>query len=311
MYSAGPAPAPASGGTGVARLGLTRWGRRAFDGTSRGARDGQLGGYLTDLLGQYGLALRDNVDLQGSGHSYGEMAESLIPEVLASGGPVSGGPVSGGPAEPVDLLIFAFAVADLAPGRATATYLASLCPGEPLAFTICDQGIAAPYTALRLLGAYGGSARRAVLMVAEQATAFYDLPAPAEMPTRHAAVLLVFDAGSAGGFGPVRQLRGVGPMAVPDVVSAAVTELAADHDEVTLITGNGLDSCGPLPPMLSGQRLAAPAGQPCTGVWWQLAGGLGSSAAAGRRVLIADYDAALEYVCVTAIDVAARPADNE
>ena len=43
----GPAPAPASGGTGVARLGLTRWGRRVFDGTSRGARDRQLGGYLT------------------------------------------------------------------------------------------------------------------------------------------------------------------------------------------------------------------------------------------------------------------------
>lgn len=268
-----------------------------FDGTSSGARDGQLGCYLTDMLGQYGLVLRDDVDIQSSGHSYGEMARSLIPAVLA---------LDGHPGEPVDLIIFAFAVADLAPGRSTATYLARLCPGEPLAFTICDQGIAAPYTALRLLGAYSGSAscRRALLMVAEQATAFYDLPAPAEMPARHAAVLLVFDADRDGGFGPVRQVRGVGPAQAYDVVSAAVTELASGHGDVTLITGNGLDSGSPLPLLASGQQLAAPPGQPCTGTWWELAGGLRSPAAAGRRVLIADYDAALGYVCVAAIDLA-------
>lgn len=292
MYSAGPAIP----GTGAPRLGLSLGGRRVFDGTSSGARDGQLGHYLADMLGQYGLALRDDADIQNSGHSYGEMAKSLIPAVLA-----------GSSQRPVDLLIFAFAVADLAPGRSTAAYLSRLCPGEPLAFTICDQGIAAPYTALRLLGAYGRTAgcRRAVLMVAEQATAFYDLPAPAEMPTRHAAVLLVFDADSEGGFGPVRQVRGVGPAAAHDAVSAAVTELASGPGDVTLITGNGLDSGGPLPALASGQRLAAPPGQPCTGVWWQLVGALGNSAATGRRVLLADYDAALDYVCITAIDIAA------
>lgn len=294
MHGAGPSIP----GTGAPQLGLSLGGRRVFEGTSSGARDQQLGCYLADMLGQYGLVPRDDVDLQSSGHSYGEMAKSLIPAVLALDG------LAGSSQRPVDLIIFAFAVADLAPGRSTATYLARLCPGEPLAFTICDQGIAAPYTALKLLGAYSGSAgcRRAVLMVAEQATAFYDLPAPAEMPTRHAAVLLVFDADSEGGFGPVRQVRGVGPAAAYDVVTAAVTELASGHGDVTLITGNGLDSCGLMP------QLAAPAGQPCTGVWWQLVGGLGSAGATGRRVLLADYDAALEYVCIAAIDVA--PAAN-
>lgn len=291
MYCAGPA----AQGTSAARLGLSLGGRRIFDGTASGARDGQLAGHLTDMLAQYGLALRDDVDIQGSGHSYGEMAKSLMPAVLnADGLPQSS-------QRPVDLLIFAFAVADLAPGRSTASYLAHLCPGEPLAFTICDQGIAAPYTALRLLSAYSAAAgcRRALLMVAEQATSFYDLPAPAQMPARHAAVLLVFDADNEGAVGPVRQVRGVGPAAAYDVASAAITELAAGHDDVTLITGNGLDSNGPVPKLAIGEQLTAPSGQPCTGVWWELA-----AAAPGRRVLIADYDAALGYVCVAAIDIA-------
>lgn len=306
MYCAGPA----SQGTGALRLGLSLGGRQVFNEASSGVRDQLLGCYLTDMLAQYGLVLREDVDIQNSGHFYGEMAKSLIPAVLAlDGGP---GEISEGESSqrPVDLLIFAFEIADLAPGRSTATYLAHLCPGEPLAFTICDQGIAAPYTALRLLGAYSGSAgcRRALLMVAEQATAFYDLPAPAAMPARNAAVLLVFDADGQSSLGPVRQVRGVGPAAAYDVVSAAVTELAHRPDDVTLITGNGLDSCGPPPPLACGQHLAAPPGQPCTGAWWELIGGLGSSATAGRRVLIADYDATLEYVCIAAIDVAARPA---
>jgi hypothetical protein len=283
-----------------------------FDEASSGARDRLLGRYLTDMLGQYGLVPRDDVDIQSSGHSYGEMAKSLIPAVLASDGLAGELPESGSGQRPVDLIIFAFAVADLSPGRSTATYLAHLCPGEPLAFTICDQGIAAPYTALRLLGAYSGSGgcRRVVLMVAEQATTCYDLPAPAKMPTRHAAVLLVLDSDGQGSLGPVRQVLGVGPADVYDVVTAVVTELAPDHGNVTLITGNGLDSVGPLPPLASGKQLAAPPGQPCTGVWWELVGGLGSSAATGRRVLIADYDAVLEYACITAIDVAARSAET-
>lgn len=279
-----------------------------FDEASSGVRDQLLGRYLTDMLGQYGLVLRDDVDIQNSGHSYGEMAKSLIPAVLALGGGPGDTSPAGSRQRPVDLLIFAFAIADLAPGRSTATYLAHLCPGEPLAFTICDQGIAAPYTALRLLGAYSRSVgcRRALLMVAEQATTLYDPPVPAAMPTRHAAVLLGFDADGQSSLGPIRQVRGIALAAAYDVVSAAVTELAPSGD-VTLITGNGFDSCGPPPPLACGQHLAAPPGQPCTGAWWELIGALGSSATAGRRVLIADYDPTLKYVCVAAIDVAARP----
>ena len=44
------------------------------------------------------------------------------------------------PGEDVDLLVLAYAIPDITPGRATATYLSHICPGNPLAFAICDQG---------------------------------------------------------------------------------------------------------------------------------------------------------------------------
>ncbi len=260
------------------------------------------------MLAQHGLMLRADVDVGSAGQSYGEMAGSLIPAALAS-------------AKPVDLLVFAFAGADVAPGRSTAAYLANLCPGEPMAFAICDQGIAAPYTALRLLDAAGGAAdcRRALLVVAEQATAFYDPPAPAELPARHAAVVLGFDAagpngqdgqGGLGGLGPGRLLRCAGLAAARDLVGAAATELAVGRTEVTLLTGNGLGPSGSLALPACVQQLAAPAGQPCTGVWAALAAGLDDWAVAGQRVLVADYDAPLGYVCIATIDVAPPAASS-
>jgi hypothetical protein len=51
--------------------------------------------------------------------------------------------------------------------------------------------------------------------------------------------------------------------------------------------------------------VVAPAGQPCTGVWWELAGRLASWAAHGRRVLVADYDPLPGSLCLAAIDVTA------
>src|SRR5258708_37789345 len=71
------------------------------------------------------------------GHSYGEMAEALIgPAVSAE--------------EPVDLLVLAFSIHDLWPGRQTAAYLSHLTPGAPMAFAICDQGPAAAFSGFRI-----------------------------------------------------------------------------------------------------------------------------------------------------------------
>jgi hypothetical protein len=295
----------AVGDPGGPRLGLSFGASQAFDEPAGDARDPMLARHLADMLAQYGLTLREDVDVQSAGQSYGLMAGSLIAAALDATGDAR--TAAAPPRQPVDLLILAFAVADVAPGRSTAAFLASLCPGEPMAFAICDQGIAAPYTALRLLGATGDAAdcRRALLVIAEQATAWYDPPAPVALPARHAAVVLGFDADARGGLGPGRQVRCADLATAGDLVSAVTTELAGGRRDVTLITGNGLGACDRLAVPASVQQLAAPEGQPCTGAWGELANGLGSWAAGGRRVLIADYEATLGYVCVAAIDVAA------
>jgi hypothetical protein len=55
--------------------------------------------------------------------------------------------------------------------------------------------------------------------------------------------------------------------------------------------------------------IVAPAGQPCTGVWWEVAGRLaGWAECGGRRVLVADYDPLAGSLCLAVIDVAGSSA---
>lgn len=165
-------------------LWLARAARRVFDGpaarTAHPEHGPHFAGYLADLLEPYGLAPH----APAGGQSYGEMGAALIADLVR-------------PDEPVDLLVLAFAVPDVRPGRATATYLSHLCPGQPLAFAVCDQGVAAGFTALRIAQSYPEH-RRSLVIVVEQAALHYDPPAPAPLPARHAGVaLLCGDSGVA------------------------------------------------------------------------------------------------------------------
>ncbi len=240
--------------------GVTRAAYRAYDGDSALAGDPALPGFLSDLVRPYGLALHDN--LLAAGQSYGELAEPLIEEITS-------------PDAPVDLLILAYRMHDVRPGRATATYLGSRCPGNPLAFAICDQGMATPFSALQLINSYG--CHRALLLVVEQATLPYELADPAATLGRHAAVALLLEAP---GTIAVHQF----PATPPDRVPAQLATLS--DPDATLILGSGI------PPEFAGVR--PPADQPFTGVWWELARMLPCE----RRVIVADYDASLEYLCV-------------
>ncbi|GAA4687106.1 2-hydroxy-acid oxidase [Phytohabitans rumicis] len=271
MYTAGP---PATDYPGPH---LVRAARRAFPGPAARAAHPEhaphLTAYLSDLVRPYGLALRQ----PAGGHSYGEMAAALVADTVP-------------PHEPVDLLVLAFAVPDIRPGRATATYLSHICPGAPMAFAVCDQGAAAGFTGLRLIREYArtGGCRRALLLVVEQAGLPYDPAAPVALPTRHTGVaLLCGDSGTAW-LGPVRQV----PMA-PGQAGTAPPALPADLDADTLILGNGL---GPVP----GAR-SAPSGQPYTGVWWTLAGELADPTA--RRIVLADHDPVLGYLCTSTVEI--------
>jgi 4-hydroxymandelate oxidase len=244
-------------------LTLVRAAYRAFDEHSPLAAEPTLPGYLADMGRPFEVRLHDEPFT--SGHSHGEMAEPLIEELDDD--------------RPIDVLILAERMHDVRPGRATATYLASRASGAPLAFAVCDQGSAAPFTALRLLDSYArsGVCARAMLLVVEQATLHYEPVTPVLLPDRHTAVALLLEAGPTTAI-TVRQRVGVTDAAELD---AELDSLCAGHDDPVV--------------------LRASAGLPLTGLWWELAAGLDTWA--GRRVVLADHDPTVGLLSVAAIDL--------
>lgn len=232
-------------------LGLRRSARRSYGDTSVYARDPALQPFMADLGRPWGLPWRPEVLAAGLGQTYGEMAEQLLPEVVR-------------PDEPVAVLVLAFGLHDVRPGRSAATYLSSVCPGRPDAFAICDQGALAPFTALRLIRSYAGTGR-GVLVVAEQSALHYRPAAAVTLPQRHAAVALLLDGDGPGRLTAVRQHHELST--VDDRLAAEVAALAGERGDVTLLTGDGLAGAR-LPDGV--KHSPGPAGQPHTGPWWLL-----------------------------------------
>ncbi len=240
------------------------------------------------------------------------MAEALIAAVV--------------PADrPVDLLVLAYSIHDVQPGRATATYLSSVCPGTPLSFAICDQGSAAAFTGLRIAMDYRADptgSGRVLLLVLEQAVLPYPTApgVPAARPARHRGVAFLFEREPAERepaeiepTGP-RQFEGAAParlvglrqrpgVAVADVAEQAAADLAdlsADRCRVRVLASPALAGSWPRP---SGDVLeVGPADQPATGPWWQLLDVLATEqpAAEPDLLVVADYDPELGYLCLAA-----------
>jgi 4-hydroxymandelate oxidase len=277
---------PPTAGTGLA---LRRVAHRGHTGPavadSSLAAHPTLRPYLTDLAATHGLALREEV--LGTGQAYAELAAPAIEAVTA-------------PDEPVDLLVLAYGVPDVQPGRNAALQLAAHCPGRPLAFAVCDQGPAAAFTALGLAADYAatGACTRAVLVVAEQTAVPYPLTAPAPVPERHAAVAVLLESGAAPAH--VRAHADLPPEAAGAVLAAEVAELTGERDDVTLVLGPGVVT---VPDVPGAEVLRGAPGLPYTGVWARLADG-----EPGRFLVIADYDLALGYLCVAGLEPSPRPA---
>jgi 4-hydroxymandelate oxidase len=264
------------------------------------------------MLSAHGLPLAQERLTQAM--SYGEMAGALLAGQMTADCPV-------------DVLVFAFAVPDVAPWRATASYLSHLCPGQPMAFAVCDAGAGAPFVGLRLILEYAstGGCRRALLVAAEQAALPYQPPVPVATPARHAVVALLCDQSRSGGpegappdgvqptgvrLGTVRTYAGIAAAPACALLAEAAADLAARHDLTTVLGASLTASIAP--GGLPGEVIIAPPEQPCTGVLWEVAGRLpGWAAPAGRveqsgrdgRVLLADYDPQLDRLCLASIEI--------
>ncbi|WP_173073402.1 hypothetical protein [Phytohabitans rumicis] len=173
--------------------------------------------------------------------------------------------------------------------------------GEPLAFAVSDQGLAAPFTALRLLGTYarGFTHCRALLIILEQSTLPYDVVAPPyPPPTRDVGVALLLESGGppAGTAGiSVRRYAGV---TRDRAASALVADLAAatPGDGATLLADPGL---GPLPRIGGHPHRVAPSGLGCVAPWWLLA----QEPVPGTTRVLAAHDPGSNELCVTTIGI--------
>lgn len=293
-------PAGPSAGGLPAGWGIRRTARLAFPGSAALAADPRhaerLRVYLADMLSPYGLAL-DPAAGGGGGRSYGEMAEALIRAAVP-------------PGEQVDLLVLAYRVPDITPGRATATWLGHVCPGRPLAFAVSDPSPAAAFTALRLTRAYaaGAGLARALLLVVEQPSLPYSPALPAALPDAAYGVALLLGPPHPGEHPPAAVAPG------PAGLAAAA---AGAPGAVTVLLGASVPASAAR--AVGGARVrTAPPSRPATGVWWELAAGLAPSAGPHRLVL-ADTtaapqappdpaeDAAAPGLAVAAFDVSPAP----
>jgi hypothetical protein len=303
-------------------LHLVRAARRSFTGPAAFLADGEnrarVGEYLADMGRPYGrdvpAAPFGEPSSPGLGHSYGEMAGALIGSVVPAN-------------EPADLLVLAFSVHDLRPGRQTAAYLSHLTPGEPMAFAVCDQGSAAAFSGLRMAREYAASAgvQRVLLVVAEQAALPYE--SPAILPSQHRAVAMLYANGldgnspgraspgdarhdDASAIGParvtgLRQHPGVTPGDVAALANADLAGLAAGRPAVSLVLSAAADVVWPAPASPAGPVRVAPPGQPSTDVWWELIDEL-ARAGAPDLLVLADYDPQLRYLSMAAFGTGPR-----
>lgn len=274
-------------------MGIVATARRRFDSppaiADRPGHADHLRSYLTDLVAPFGLELREQEATDRVGHSYGEMAEALLPELAP-------------PDQPVDLLVLAFANPDVRPGRASATYLSERCPGHPMAFAVSDQGSAAGFTGLRLITEYArtGAVRRALLLVVEQAAVPYDAGVPVDLPTGHAAVGLRCEFAAPAAVTEIRQHPGVPEDRVAPLLAEELSRLAP---ATTLLVDDQLAGrLAAAPPVAPERLVAGPPGQPHTGVWWELAGRLATDRRPGRLVM-AGYERRLGYLSLSAVDL--------
>jgi len=255
----------------LARIERLGFDRPASDLDDPSRRE-HLADYLADLARPYPVEL---VSAMPTGQSYAEMATALIAATVPAD-------------QPVDLLLLCFAVPDLHPGRATATYLSHRCPGTPLSFAICEQGSAAAFTGLRIASEYLASpdCRRALLLVVEQAGLPYPVPVPA--PAEHRGVALLLESSPDGP--QLTKLHQAGGVSA-DQVSATLTELIPDQPKARLLLSESLAVHWPE------QAVSVPRGQPNTGLWWQLRDELAEHA----DLLLADYEPQLGYLSLAAV----------
>ncbi|WDZ83422.1 hypothetical protein [Micromonospora cathayae] len=209
----------------------------------------------------------------------------------------------------VDLVVTVDATPDCRHQSFPGALLTELLPGDPLMMGVTEQGVAGPFTALRIAHQQlrAGQARRALILVMEQST----LPPGGTRPAHDVAVaLLLGPDGTVAVDAPTLVVTRTGPgpadlstAARPGADLPTEDRAGADLPEVDLIVaGAGPESVPAGVPVRH-----APTGHPCAGVWLALADLLADPHRPAGRVLVTDRDPVLPYRCAVTLTL---PADR-
>ncbi|MEU8566799.1 hypothetical protein AB0C51_00285 [Streptomyces pathocidini] len=246
-------------------------------------------GWFQDLLGPFGAKADEELLRRGAAVRHHELADRLA----AAEGVRTSRP---------QLLIVTHALPDVVPFTAVAPYLTARLGGTtPVAacFAIGQQGLAAPFTALRIAAAFrrAGRATEVVLAVLEQTT----LPTP--FPLVHDTPLV--DSAAALVLGPAPHEPGegwellrvasdasvgaAGSLGSAGSIGSALRREAARDGTLVVLGSWVAESVADALPEGSAVHRTAP-GSYCTGVWLELAENRQKWQSAYRRAMLCDTD---------------------
>jgi len=223
--------------------------------------------FFRDLLGPFGTKPDEERLRAGTRVQHRQLAETLA----AADGIRGSRP---------QLVVVAHALPDLVPFTAVAPLLTERLGGAATCFAISEQGLAAPFTALRVATAYHRSARadEVLLAVLEQTTVPQPFPLVDENPLIDSGVVLTLSATDAGALALDRA-----------GFSASVADALAGYDadgRTLVVLGSWVDA--PVPGGYAVHR-AEPGGY-CTGVWLELAENWQDWHRKYRTVVLCDTD---------------------
>ncbi|ALG10439.1 hypothetical protein [Kibdelosporangium phytohabitans] len=204
--------------------------------------DDELITWQRDLLSPFGVPFDETLLAQGPNIGFSELAEQALRAMPAAVG------------RP-DMVIVTYGMPDWYPFKTISAYLDYLLGGGSTNFGVSDQGLRAPFTALRIGEAYARSGRceTLALFVVDQTTFGYEVPLVQDL--QDSGVFLLF--------GPAGSLE--------------LSELRSGTDVVELLGDPGDDTLVVAGPWIDADKLdrftvhQVPAGSYCTSVWLALA----------------------------------------
>ncbi|WP_407288465.1 hypothetical protein [Streptomyces sp. BP-8] len=200
-----------------------------------------------------------------------------------------------------DLVIVAHALPDSQPYGVTASYAGLLFGDDSHGFAVSEQGLSAPFTALRILTGFwrSGRTRRPVLLVLEQTTLPVRDPAVhGERPLVDSGALLAF-----GGEGrlALRDAKDVRLELTREELTARLNALVDQDPQGTLVV-LGPSAARRLGPALRGpNRHEAAPGTHATGVWVALADNWVDWQARYRRIALCDLELTTDQGCMAVL----------